>query len=225
MALATELGYQGIDCLVTERRDGTVSHPKMNMISTRTMEFCRRWGVADEIRGAGWPTDHPMNIAYVTSLSGYRISGFDYPSYDDRAPWQHTPEGHQRCSQLFFDPVIQKRAESFNSVSARYRTLFRSFEQDDEGDWILTAAVVAAPTYWWPDEQIGRSLFGLHHPVPGGDPDLARRINRVFDNLQPGKVLERFNWTVQAEGTRHTPERPGAEGITPEQLFPMLLHA
>ncbi len=92
-------------------------------------------------------------------------------------------------------------------------------EQDDEGDWILTAAVVAAPTYWWPDEQIGRSLFGLHHPVPGGDPHLARRINRVFDNLQPGKVLERFNWTVQAEGTRHTPERPGAEGITPEQLF------
>lgn len=55
MALGTELGYQGIDCLVIERRDGTVSHPKMNMISTRTMEFCRRWGVADEIRGAGWP--------------------------------------------------------------------------------------------------------------------------------------------------------------------------
>jgi len=133
MALGTELGYQGIDCLIIERRDGTVSHPKMNMISTRTMEFCRRWGVAHEIRGAGWPPDHPMNIAYVTSLSGYRISGFDYPSYDDRAPWQHTPEGHQRCSQLFFDPVIQKRAESFNSVSARYRTLFRSFEQDDEG--------------------------------------------------------------------------------------------
>ena len=42
MALATELGYQGINTLVVERRDGTVSHPKMNMISTRTMEFCRR---------------------------------------------------------------------------------------------------------------------------------------------------------------------------------------
>jgi 2-polyprenyl-6-methoxyphenol hydroxylase-like FAD-dependent oxidoreductase len=133
MALGTELGYQGIDCLVIERRDGTVSHPKMNMISTRTMEFCRRWGVADEIRGAGWPPEHPMNIAYVTSLSGFRISGFDYPSYDDRPPWQHTPEGHQRCSQLFFDPVIQKRAESFQCVSTRYRTLFRSFEQDADG--------------------------------------------------------------------------------------------
>jgi len=133
MSLATELGYQGIETLVVERRDGTVSHPKMNMISTRTMEFCRRWGVAGEIRGAGWPPEHPMNIAYVTSLSGYRISGFEYPSYDDRPPWQHTPEGHQRCSQLFFDPVIQKRAESFESVTSRYRTLFRSFEQDADG--------------------------------------------------------------------------------------------
>jgi 2-polyprenyl-6-methoxyphenol hydroxylase-like FAD-dependent oxidoreductase len=133
MALGTELGYQGIETLVVERRDGTVSHPKMNMISTRTMEFCRRWGVAEEIRGAGWPPEHPMNIAYVTSLSGYRISGFEYPSYDDRPPWQHTPEGHQRCSQLFFDPVIQRRAESFECVSARYRTLFKSFEQDDDG--------------------------------------------------------------------------------------------
>ena len=97
------------------------------------MEFCRRWGVAGEIRGAGWPPGHPMNIAYVTSLSGYRISGFEYPSYDDRPPWQHTPEGHQRCSQLFFDPVIQKRAESFASVTSRYKTLFRSFEQDADG--------------------------------------------------------------------------------------------
>jgi 2-polyprenyl-6-methoxyphenol hydroxylase-like FAD-dependent oxidoreductase len=138
MALGTELGYQGIETLVVERRDGTVSHPKMNMISTRTMEFCRRWGVAEEIRGAGWPPEHPMNIAYVTSLSGYRISGFEYPSYNDRPPWQHTPEGHQRCSQLFFDPVIQRRAESFGCVSTRYRTLFKSFEQDDDG---VTATV------------------------------------------------------------------------------------
>tara|TARA_R110002126_G_scaffold25171_17_gene86475 strand:+ start:12216 stop:13895 length:1680 start_codon:yes stop_codon:yes gene_type:complete len=133
MAVANELGYQGIKTLIVERRDGTVSHPKMNMISTRTMEFCRRWGIADEIRGAGWPSGHPMNIAYVTSLSGYRISGFEYPSYDDRPPWRHTPEGHQRCSQLFFDPVIQRRAESFDCVTTRYRTLFRSFEQDDAG--------------------------------------------------------------------------------------------
>ena len=133
MSLAAELGFQGVECLVVERRDGTVSHPKMNMISTRTMEFCRRWGVADEIRGAGWPPEHPMNIAYVTSLAGHRIAGFEYPSYDDRPPWPHTPEGHQRCSQLFFDPVIQKRAESFDGVRARYRTLFRTFEQDADG--------------------------------------------------------------------------------------------
>ena len=59
----------------------------------------------------------------------------------------------------------------------------------------------------------------MHRPLPPRAPDIASRIARIFDNLAPGKVLERFNWTVQAEGARHTPERPGVEGITPEQLF------
>ena len=92
-------------------------------------------------------------------------------------------------------------------------------ERDEDGDWILTAGVIVAPTYWWPEDQIGLSLADLHHPVPGGDPELATRINRIFDGLQPGRILERFNWTIQAEGARHTPERPSAHGMTPEQLF------
>ena len=92
-------------------------------------------------------------------------------------------------------------------------------ERDTDGAWVLTAAVVAAPTYWLPEEQIGLSLADLHDPVPGGNPQLAARINRIFDNLYTDKILERFNWTVQAEGTRHTPERPSAAGIDAEQLF------
>ncbi|WP_084397989.1 heme-dependent oxidative N-demethylase family protein [Henriciella aquimarina] len=92
-------------------------------------------------------------------------------------------------------------------------------ERDTDGAWVLTAAAVAAPTYWWPEDQIGLALDSLHHPVPGGDPELATRINRIFDGLQPDRVLERFNWTIQPEGTRYTPERPSPEGMTPEQLF------
>ncbi|WP_300379877.1 heme-dependent oxidative N-demethylase subunit alpha family protein [Henriciella sp.] len=92
-------------------------------------------------------------------------------------------------------------------------------ERDTDGAWVLTAAVVAAPTYWWPEDQLGLSLADLHDPVPGGNPQLAARINRIFDNLASDRVLERFNWTVQAEGTRHTPDRPRADGVAPEQLF------
>ena len=34
---------------------------------------------------------------------------------------------------------------------------------------------------------------------------LVARINRMFDALQPGIILERFNWTIQAGGQRFTP--------------------
>lgn len=91
--------------------------------------------------------------------------------------------------------------------------------EGEEGAWALEAAVVAAPTYWHLDDVIGETLGGLHSPVPGGDPELARRIKRIFDYLHPDKTLERFNWTVQAEGTRFTPDPPPVEGMTPEQLF------
>jgi len=132
MALAAELGYHGQNCMVIERRDGVVSHPKMNMISTRTMEFARRWGFAKELREKAWPPDHPLNVSFITSLMGHEIASFHFPAYKDRV-WPHTPEGHQRCSQLWFDPMIQRRAIESGSVDARFRTLFRGFEQDEQG--------------------------------------------------------------------------------------------
>lgn len=132
MALAAELGYQGQPCMVIERRDGVVSHPKMNMISTRTMEFARRWGFANELREKTWPFDHPLNVSFITSLTGKEIASFHFPAYKDRI-WPHTPEGHQRCSQLWFDPMIQKRALESGTVDARFRTVFKGFEQDADG--------------------------------------------------------------------------------------------
>lgn len=80
------------------------------------------------------------------------------------------------------------------------------------GDWRLQAGVLCAPTYWTLPERIGLDLGGLHGPVPGGDPDLAGRISRIFTGLQPGAVLERLNWTIQPSALRFTPERVPAAG-------------
>jgi hypothetical protein len=55
LALAIELGLRGVECLLVEQCDGTVPVPKMSQLSTRTMEFCRRWGIADQAKKAGWP--------------------------------------------------------------------------------------------------------------------------------------------------------------------------
>lgn len=86
------------------------------------------------------------------------------------------------------------------------------------GDWRLSAGVLCAPTYWTLPERIGLDLGGLHGPVPDGDPKLASRIGRVFSGMKPGVILERFNWTVQANGERYAPQRPDAAGQTIEDL-------
>lgn len=87
------------------------------------------------------------------------------------------------------------------------------------GDWRLIAGVLCAPTYWTIRERIGMDLGALHGPVPDGDPGLAQRIGRVFSGLRPGRVLERFNWTVQLGGAHHTPERPVAGHGGDEALY------
>ena len=45
LALAADLGWRGIHCLLIEKTDGEVQLPKTNGVNIRTMEFCRRWGL------------------------------------------------------------------------------------------------------------------------------------------------------------------------------------
>ena len=55
LALAVELGLAGIQCTLVERRDGTLSVPKMSGLSVRSMELNRRWGISETVKRAGWP--------------------------------------------------------------------------------------------------------------------------------------------------------------------------
>jgi 2-polyprenyl-6-methoxyphenol hydroxylase-like FAD-dependent oxidoreductase len=133
LALAAELGLRGIECLLVEQSDGTIYHPRANTVNSRTMEFCRRWGVADEVRNSGAPPDFPLDILYVTGLQGYEIARIDRPTYGGAKPLPTTPERSQRCNQIFFDPILRRLAESFPSVTLRYQCLFDSFVETDEG--------------------------------------------------------------------------------------------
>ena len=109
LALALELGLRGIQCLIVEQRDGKVTLPKMNTVNTRTMEFCRRWGVATKIKQAGIGEDYPLDIRFITSMAGYELLRFRYPTYRERGKLDYTPEGNCVCSQLWFDPILLER--------------------------------------------------------------------------------------------------------------------
>ncbi len=87
---------------------------------------------------------------------------------------------------------------------------------DGEGLWCLRAASLCAPTFWRLDEKIGQPLGGLHETVPGANPGLVSRISRMFDALQPGQVLERCNWTLQAGDARFTPSSAPLKALAAE---------
>ncbi|WP_434442844.1 FAD-dependent monooxygenase [Lentzea sp. E54] len=106
MALAIDLTHRGIACLVVEAGDGTVRHPKVSTIGPRSMELFRRWGLADAIRGAGWPPDHPLDIAWVTKIGGHELYRYRRGTAADRPVFQHTPEPDQICPAHWLNPVL-----------------------------------------------------------------------------------------------------------------------
>lgn len=132
LSLACELGWRGIDCILVERRDGSIGHPKMNQVGVRTMEFCRRWGIAQAVREQSIAEDFPRNYHYVTSVNGYELARYEFPCRRD-TPLEFSPEGLQRCSQLWFDPILRKHAASLASVTIRYQTELESFDDDGNG--------------------------------------------------------------------------------------------
>jgi 2-polyprenyl-6-methoxyphenol hydroxylase-like FAD-dependent oxidoreductase len=134
LALAGDLGWRGVGCELVEQTDGAITTPKMNEVNTRTMEFCRRWGIADQVLDCPFPADWPLDVVFVTSLAGYEIGRIRRPSRAAEIPGSHSRERLQACSQMWFDPILQRFAQSFPPVRLRYRTRLESF--DDLGDCI-----------------------------------------------------------------------------------------
>jgi 2-polyprenyl-6-methoxyphenol hydroxylase-like FAD-dependent oxidoreductase len=133
LALAGELGWRGIACTLLEQTDGTIVTPKMNEVNIRTMEFCRRWGIAEAVHACPFPHDYPLDVAFVTSLSGYELGRVPRPPRMQAAAEPHSPMWLQVCPQMWFDPILQRFAQSFPHVNLRYRTRLESFGADEDG--------------------------------------------------------------------------------------------
>ena len=133
LALAGDLGWRGINCTLIEKGDGTVGQPKMDMIGIRSMEFCRRWGIVDQVESAGYNRDYPQDCAWVTTLNGYEFGRECFPPMSQEKPPIHSPQKRERCPQNFFDPVLQRFARSSPSVSLAYNTDLLEFEDQNGG--------------------------------------------------------------------------------------------
>lgn len=64
---------------------------------------------------------------------------------------------------------------------------------------VLTGAVLCFPASWRLDEKFMRPMTAIHDPVDSFDENIARRVQRLFDGVQPGRPLWRFNALRYAE--------------------------
>ena len=134
LAVAGDLGWRGIPCIVIEKGDGSVNQPKMDLLGLRTMEFCRRWGIVDWVENAGYERDHPQDCVYLSALSGGFEFGRDFfPNPCDEVCPPQSPQHRERQPQNFFDPVIARFARQFAHVDVRYHTEMLGFEEHAGG--------------------------------------------------------------------------------------------
>lgn len=106
MSLGLDLRARGVDFLLLESTDGSVDHPKVGTVGPRSMEFFRRWGLAGRIRKAGWPDDHPLDVAWVTAVGGHEIYRIDFGTAGTRPVHDYTPEPEQVCPQHWLAPLL-----------------------------------------------------------------------------------------------------------------------
>ena len=121
LALAVELGWRGVECTLIEQSDGTIATPKMQEVNTRTMEFCRRWGMAEQVMNCPFPDDMPMDVVVVTRFGAHELGRIERPARRMQRPNPHSPMNLQVCSQQWFDPMLRQRAQGFPGVRLLYQ--------------------------------------------------------------------------------------------------------
>jgi 2-polyprenyl-6-methoxyphenol hydroxylase-like FAD-dependent oxidoreductase len=130
LALAGDLGWRGVRCLLVEQSDGSIYQPRQDLVGIRTMEFCRRWGLVAAVESSPYPRDVVQDNVYVTSLTGYELGRERFPSMGNERPPSVSPQKRERCPQNMFDPILRAFAASHPSVELRYRTRVLSLTQD-----------------------------------------------------------------------------------------------
>jgi putative polyketide hydroxylase len=72
LTAAAALRRYGVEVLVLERKAGLSSHPRATVVSTRSMELFRSWGLEHEIRAGGMPDVEWLGLVTETLASADR---------------------------------------------------------------------------------------------------------------------------------------------------------
>lgn len=77
-----------------------------------------------------------------------------------------------------------------------------------DGHWRLEAGVVCFPSMWRLPDKIGLPMALVHGPVPHYADELADRVDRFLERLQPDRPVWRRNWFVHDTPELFLPRPP-----------------
>lgn len=143
LALALELRSRKIDFVLLDRGSGAASTGPdaawgTEMVGARAMELLRRWGMAGEIRRAGWPGDHTLDCAWVTRVGGHELLRLARQTMDTRAEFRHTPEPPAVCPRHWLERLLRAELGTYPDGPVWLGSQLEEFAQDDDG---VSAAV------------------------------------------------------------------------------------
>ncbi|MEU7478392.1 FAD-dependent monooxygenase [Lentzea sp. NPDC042327] len=130
LAASIECSRNGLTSLLVERHQGTSIFPKARLVSTRTMELVRAWGVGEEVERAGLPREDSLAVGVGSSLTADDFHREVAPLAED-AP--HSPTYTYICAQDRFEVVLRGLAERSPGADVRFATTLTSLEQDESG--------------------------------------------------------------------------------------------
>ena len=108
----------------------------MDIVGPRTMEFCRRWGIADWVRDAPYPGDYPQDCVYVTGLSGYELGREPFPPARTKSARRKARRSASACRRTCSIP-------SCSASYARSRMSTCATTPSSSGSWKRQAGVRA----------------------------------------------------------------------------------
>lgn len=150
LTLAADLGWRGHSCVLVEELQTASDHPRATLLSARSMEFFRRWGIGEAVLDAGLPRDYLYEIVFATRLSGHVLRKLTYVSAHEfltnsvalqatlpDARW--SPYYKTQVGQQALEPVLRSFAGSFDGVELRHGWRLASF--DDQGTRVIATIV------------------------------------------------------------------------------------
>ena len=96
----------------------------------------------------------------------------------------------------------------------------------DGNQHVMVGAILCFPASWLLSEKMGLPLTSIHDPVHQYTDRIARVVQRMFDNLQPGRVIYRGNYLSYSNPDLHQPrsmnqrrsrDKPGKKWVRVER--------